>query len=257
MGSKIAVVTGAGRGLGRSMALHLARRGVGVVGTFRSENDDGFKSAAAEIEANGGRVAMLRLDVSLDVSLTADFPRFAAELSETLKKTFGRSDFDYVANNAGNSAFAPVFQTSEEEFDSLIGVQFKGTLFLTQALLPMIADGGRILNVSSGTVHTVSPGLGVYAATKGAIEVLTRYLAAELGDRKIRVNAIAPGAIATDFGRGAVRDNPDINKRVASMTALGRVGQPDDIGAAVASILSDDFGWLNGARIDISGGQGL
>jgi NAD(P)-dependent dehydrogenase (short-subunit alcohol dehydrogenase family) len=253
MGSKIAVVTGAGRGLGRSMALHLSRRGVGVVGTFRSENDDGFKSAAAEIEANGGRVAMLRLDVSL----AADFRRFAAELSETLKKTFGRSDFDYLVNNAGNSAFAPVIQTSEEEFDFLIGVQFKGTLFLTQALLPMIADGGRILNVSSGTVHTVSPGLGVYAATKGAIEVLTRYLAAELGDRKIRVNAIAPGAIATDFGHGAVRDYPNINKRVASMTALGRVGQPDDIGAAVASILSDDFGWVNGARINISGGQGL
>jgi NAD(P)-dependent dehydrogenase (short-subunit alcohol dehydrogenase family) len=136
MGSKIAVATGAGRGLGRSMALHLARRGVGVVGTFRSENDDGFKSAAVEIEAKGGRVAMLRLDASL----TADFPRFAAELSETLKKTFGRSDFDYLVNNAGNSAFALVIQTSEEEFDSLIGVQFKGTLFLTQALLPMIAD---------------------------------------------------------------------------------------------------------------------
>jgi NAD(P)-dependent dehydrogenase (short-subunit alcohol dehydrogenase family) len=253
MDNKIAVITGAGRGLGHSMALHLARQGVGIVGTFRNESDDGFKSTGAEIEASAGRVAMLRLDVSR----TADFPEFAAELSKTLKTTFGRSDFDYLVNNAGNSAFAPVFQTSEEQFDSLVAVQFKGPLFLTQALLPMIADGGRILNVSSGAVHTVSPGLGVYAANKGAVEVLTRYLATELGDRKIRVNAIAPGAVATDFAHGAVRDNPDTNQRVASMTPLGRVGQPDDIGAAVASILSDDFGWVNGARIDISGGQGL
>lgn len=253
MSSKIAVITGAGRGLGCSMALHLARRGVGVIGTLRSEKDEDFKSAAAEIEANGGRAAMLRLDVSR----TGDFPNFAAELSETLKKTFGRSDFDYLVNNAGNSAYAPVSQTSEEQFDSLIGVHFKGPLFLTQALLPMIADGGRILNVSSGAVHRVSPGLGVYAAMKGAVEVLTSYPAAELGSRKIRVNAIAPGAIATDFAGGGVRDNPDINKYVANMTALGRVGQPDDIGGAVASILSDEFGWVNGARIDVSGGQGL
>lgn len=235
------------------MALHLARRWVGVIGTLRSEKDEDVKSAAAEIEANGGRAAMLRLDVSR----TADFPKFAAELSETLKKTFGRSDFDYLVNNAGNSAYAPVSQTSEEQFDSLIGVHFKGPLFLTQALLPMIADGGCILNVSSGAVHRVSPGLGVYAAMKGAVEVLTSYLAAELGSRKIRINAIAPGAIATDFAHGAVRDNPEINKLVASMTALGRVGQPDDIGGAVASILSDEFGWVNGARIDVSGGEGL
>jgi len=253
MSSKIALITGAGRGLGLSMALHLARRGVGVIGTLRSEKDEDFKSAAAEIQANGGRAAMLRLDISR----TSDFSKFAAELSETLKKTFGRSDFDYLVNNAGNSAYAPVSRTSEEQFDSLVGVHFKGPLYLTQALLPMIADGGRILNVSSGVVHRVTPGLGVYAAMKGAVEVLTRYLAADLGNRKIRVNAIAPGAIATDFAHGAVRDNPDINKQVASMTALGRVGQPDDIGAAVASILSDEFGWVNGARIDISGGQGL
>jgi len=253
MSSKIAVITGAGRGLGRSMALHLARRGVGVIGTLRSENDDDLKSAAAEIEANGGRAATVRLDVSR----TADFPKFAADLSQTLEKTFGRSDFDYLVNNAGNSAYAPVSKTTEEQFDSLMSVQFKGPLFLTQALLPMIANGGRILNVSSGVVHGVTPGLGVYAAMKGAIEVLTRYLAAELGDRQIRVNAIAPGAIATDFAGGGVRDNPDINRYVAERTALGRVGEADDIGAAVAAILSDDFGWVNGTRIDVSGGQGL
>jgi|SRR5579872_4062935 len=253
MNTKIAVITGAGRGLGRNMALHLARRGVGIVGTFRSESQGGLASTAAEIEAAGGRAAMLQLDVSR----TADFPAFAAQLQKTLEKSFGRSNFDYLVNNAGNSAFAPVSQTTEEQFDSLVAVQFKGPLFLTQALLPMIADGGRILNVSSGAAHTVSHGLGAYAANKGAVEILTRYLATELGGRKIRVNAIAPGAIATDFAHGTVRDNPDINKRIAGATALGRVGEPDDIGAAVVSILSDDFGWVNGARIDITGGQGL
>ena len=253
MNTKIAIITGAGRGLGRNMAVHLARRGVGIVGTFRGGSEGSPDSTAAEIEAAGGRVAMLQLDVSR----TADFQAFAEQLQKTLETTFGRSNFDYLVNNAGNSAFAPVSQTTEEQFDSLVAVQFKGPLFLTQTLLPMIADGGRILNVSSGAVHTVSAGLGVYAANKGAVEVLTRYLATELGGRKIRVNVIAPGAIATDFAHGVVRDNPDINKRVAGATALGRVGQPNDIGAAVASILSDDFGWVNGARIDITGGQGL
>jgi NAD(P)-dependent dehydrogenase (short-subunit alcohol dehydrogenase family) len=252
MSSKIALITGANRGLGRSMALHLARRGVGIVGTFNSHPDEAH-AAAAEIEAEGGIATMLQLDVGKSEA----FPAFAATVLQTLQARFDRSDFDYLVNNAGNSAYAPVTKTTEEQFDQLVRVQFKAPLFLTQALLPMIIDGGRILNVSSAVTQKVTPGLGVYGAMKGAVEVLTLYLAKELGERQIRVNVIAPGAIATDFAGGGVRDNPDINKAVAGMAALRRVGLPDDIGGAVTAILSDDFGWATGARIEVSGGHSL
>ena len=175
----------------------------------------------------------------------------------TLEGDFGRSDFDVLINNAGVGINAPFAVMTEEQFDRLIDINLKASFFLTQRLLPMIADGGRVLNVSSGLARFTNPGYSAYAATKGGIEVLTRYMAKELGERRIRVNVIAPGAIETDFGGGMVRDNQQVNDTIAGATALGRVGLPDDVGSAVAAILSDDFSWANGTRIEISGGQAL
>ncbi|CDX38923.1 Short-chain dehydrogenase/reductase SDR [Mesorhizobium sp. SOD10] len=246
----IALITGASRGLGRNMALHLAKRGVHIIGTYRS----GAAEAGAlrqEIEALGGKVSML----ALDVTDMASFPAFAAAVSETLRSEFDRDRFDYLVNNAGNGLFSNFVDATEEQFASLVATHLKGPVFLTQKLLPLIADGGRILNVSSGFVRFTMPGYSLYAAMKAAIEVLSRYMAVELGERRIRVNAIAPGAIETDFGGGAVRDNEGVNAYVAQGIALGRVGLPDDVGRAVAAILSDDMAWANGTTFDISGGQ--
>lgn len=252
MTDKIALITGASRGLGRAMALHLAGRGVGIIGTYRTgaAEADALKN---EIEANGGRAAM----IALDVTDTATFPAFADTVAATLNDRFGRPRFDYLVNNAGAGLFASFAETTEEQFDLQMATHLRGPIFITQKLLPMIEDGGRILNVSSGFVRFTLPGYSVYAAMKAATEVLTRFMAVELGDRRIRVNAIAPGAIATDFGGGAVRDNEAVNAFVAQGIALGRVGEPDDVGTAVAAILSDDLGWANGTSFDISGGQML
>lgn len=252
MTDKIAIITGASRGLGRSMALHLAAQGVGIVGTYRT----GHAEAAAlkqEIEAKGGKAAMIALDVT-DI---ASFPAFRDTVARTLREAFGRERFDHLVNNAGIGLGASFTETTEEQFDALVNTHLRAPIFLTQKLLPMMEDGGRILNVSSGFVRFTIPGYSVYAAMKGAIEVLTRFMAVELGNRRIRVNAIAPGAIATDFAGGAVRDNQEVQAFVAQGIALGRVGLPDDIGAAVAAILSDDLGWANGTSFDISGGQML
>jgi NAD(P)-dependent dehydrogenase (short-subunit alcohol dehydrogenase family) len=250
MTNQIALITGASRGLGRNMALHLAKRGIRIVGTYRS----GVVEADAlrqEIEALGGSAVML----ALDVTDTQSFAAFTEKVAETLKADFGRERFDFLVNNAGNGLFANFAEATEEQFDSLMTTHLRGPVFLTQKLLPLIEDGGRILNVSSGFVRFTLPGYSLYAAAKAAVEVLTRFMAVELGARRIRVNAIAPGAIATDFGGGAIRDNDDINAYVAQGIALGRVGLPDDIGRAVAAILSDDLGWANGTTFDISGGQ--
>jgi len=250
--TKIALITGASRGLGRNMAQHLAAAGVQVVGTYRSRKDEA-DSLVAEIAATGGKAAMLQLDVGD----SSGFPAFAAALKDLLRSEFGRADFDYLVNNAGIGINAPFAETSEAQFDELVRIQFKAPFFLTQTLLPLIADGGRILNLSSGLARFTLPGYVAYAATKGAIEVLTRYMAKELGPRGIRVNVIAPGAIETDFGGGVVRDNDHVNTMVAATIPLGRVGLPDDVGGAVAAILSDGFGWANGTRIEVSGGQNL
>lgn len=250
--TKIALITGASRGLGRNMAQHLAAAGVQVVGTYRSRKDEA-DSLVAEIIAKGGKAAMLQLDVGD----SSGFPAFAAALEDLLRSEFGRADFDYLVNNAGIGINAPFAETSEAQFDELVRIQFKAPFFLTQTLLPLIADGGRILNLSSGLARFTLPGYAAYAATKGAIEVLTRYMAKELGPRGIRVNVIAPGAIETDFGGGVVRDNDRVNTMVAATIPLGRVGLPDDVGGAVAAILSDGFGWANGTRIEVSGGQNL
>lgn len=250
MTNQIALITGASRGLGRNMALHLARRGVHIIGTYRS----GVAEADAlrlEIEALGGSAVML----SLDVTDMKSFLTFAGTVADTLKTHFGRERFDFLVNNAGNGLFANFAEATEEQFESLMATHLRAPIFLTQRLLPLIDDGGRILNVSSGFVRFTLPGYSLYASAKAALEVLTRYMAVELGARRIRVNAIAPGAIATDFGGGVVRDNEHINAYVAQGIALGRVGEPDDVGGAVAAILSEDMGWANGTTFDISGGQ--
>lgn len=249
--TKIAIVTGASRGLGRSMAQHLARAGVGVIGSYRDRQGEADQ-LVAEIQSAGVPGAVLQLDVGKSQA----FARFSAEV-QTLLARFGRGRFDYLINNAGFGVYAAYAETTEEQFDELFRVNVKGPFFLTQALLPLMADGGRILNVSSGLARFTGPGYAAYAAAKGAIEVLTRYQAKELGERQIRVNTLVPGAIATDFGGGLVRDNEQVNEMVAGAIALGRVGAADDIGAAVPAILSDSLGWATGTRIELSGGQNL
>ncbi len=249
---KLALVTGGSRGLGKSTVVHLARRGVDVVFTYRRGQAEA-DAVVAEVEALGRKAVALPLDVG-DVS---SFGPFVDSLRQALRTRFGREQLDFLVNNAGHGHHAPIAQTTEAHFDELVNVHFKGPFFLTQALLPLIADGGRIVNLSTGLVRFAMPGYAAYAAMKGAVEVLTRYLAKELGGRGIAVNTIAPGAIETDFGGGHVRDNVQLNAFIASQTALGRAGLPDDIGAAVASLLSSDNRWINGQRIEISGGMFL
>lgn len=248
--NKIALITGASRGLGRNMALQLAERGINIIGTYRTGQAEA-EALQREIEAKGGKASMYRLDVAD----TASFAPFADALRAALPERFGRSRFDYLVNNAGIGLHAPFTDTTEAQFDALVDAHLRAPLFLTQRMLPLLEDGGSILNISSGFTRFTLPGYGVYAAVKAAVEVLTRYMAVELGERRIRVNTIAPGAIATDFMGGAVRDNESINAYVAQGIALGRVGQPDDIGRAVAAILSSDLGWANGTSFDVSGGQ--
>jgi NAD(P)-dependent dehydrogenase (short-subunit alcohol dehydrogenase family) len=246
----VALITGGSRGLGRSMALALAAHGTDVVLTYHSNKADA-EAVVAAIQQLGRRAVAL----PLDVGKTSTFSAFAQQLRATLKDHWQRSDFDQLVNNAGIGIHAGFAETTEAQFDELMNVHLKGTFFLTQTLLPLITDGGRILNVSSGLARFSLPGYSAYAAMKGAIEVLTRYLAKELGARRIAVNTLAPGAIETDFGGGVVRDNADVNAFVASQTALGRVGLPDDIGGAVVSLLSKDSQWINGQRIEASGGM--
>lgn len=247
--SKIALITGGSRGLGKSMAHHLAARGVDVIITYHSQNE-AAEAVVADIQSKGGKAAALHLDVTNH----QDFAAFSVQLKDVLSTKFQSHDFDYLINNAGMGAYASIAETSVDSFDLMVNAHLKGPFFLTQTLLPLIKDGGRILNVSSGLARFSFPGYAAYAMMKGGIEVFTRFLAQELGPRNIAVNTIAPGAIETDFGGGAVRDNADLNQLIASQTALGRVGLPDDIGGAVASILTDESGWINGQRIEVSGG---
>jgi NAD(P)-dependent dehydrogenase (short-subunit alcohol dehydrogenase family) len=250
MDQKIALITGGSRGLGRNAALQLAGHGVGVILTYRGSRAEA-EAVAAQIQSAGGRAVALPLDAG-DV---ASFAGFAEAVRQALEQTWQRASFDYLVNNAGTGLDAPIAQTTEAQFDEMYNVHLKGVFFLTQALLPLIADGGRILNVSSGLTRFALPGKAAYAAMKGAVEVLTRYLAKELGVRGISANTIAPGAIETDFGGGIVRDNPQVNAFVASQTALGRVGVPDDIGGVIATLLGEHSGWINAQRIEVSGGM--
>lgn len=245
----IALITGGNRGLGRATALKLAEAGTDVVLTYRSNEAEAAEVVDA-VTALGRKAVALQLDTT---SFDA-FPAFAADLREALATTWGRETFDHLVNNAGVAAFTPVGQTTAEAFDMLVNVHFKGVVFLTQELLPLLADGGRIVNLSTGLARFVGEGFGVYGAVKSAVDTYSRYLAKELGGRRISVNTVAPGPIATDFGGGAVRDNQEINAHWAGNAALGRVGEPDDIGGAIAALLSPGTGWITGQRIEASGG---
>lgn len=250
MNTPIALVTGASRGLGKSTALKLAERGTDLILTYRSgivEAQDVVRQA----EALGRRAIAL----PLDVARSASFPAFAEEVRATLARVWQREHFDQLVNNAGIGIHVPFMETTEAQFDTLVDIQLKGTFFLTQKLVPLMADGGRIVNVSSGLARFALPGYAAYASMKGGVEVLTRYLAKELGPRGIAVNVVAPGAIETDFGGGVVRDNAQLNSFIASQTALGRVGLPDDIGGAIAALLQPDNRWITGQRIEVSGGM--
>jgi NAD(P)-dependent dehydrogenase (short-subunit alcohol dehydrogenase family) len=248
--NKIALITGGNRGLGQSMALHLADHGIDVLFTYRA-GADSAKATVAALEAKGRKAAALQLDVGD----SRGYPAFADAVKAELQQRWQRTSFDFLVNNAGVGLGASFVETTEEQFDELCRVHLKAAFFLTQRLLPLIPDGGRIVNVSTGLARFTMPGYAAYAAMKGGVEVLTRYLAKELGGRGITVNTIAPGAIETDFGGGMVRDNKQVNQHVASATALGRVGLPDDIGGAVALLLSPEAGWINGQRIEVSGGM--
>jgi len=246
---KVGIITGGSRGLGRASALSVAAKGHDVILTYNSQKAEA-DAVVASIEKMGRKAVALQLDTSNSRSFAA----FAETVRTTLKQTWGREDFDFLVNNAGFALHASIAETTENQFDQIVNVHFKGVFFLTQSLLPLMANGGRIINMSSGLARFSYPGSSIYAATKGAVEVLTRYMAVELGQRSIAVNTIAPGAIATDFSGGMVRDNPELNQWIASQTSLGRVGQAEDVGGVVAALISEDMGWVNGQRIEISGG---
>lgn len=252
MTRKIALITGGSRGLGRSAALRLADKNVDIILTYLS-NQEAAEAVVSDIQAQGGKAVALQLDTGD----TSRFAGFAENLTTVLSETWQRETFDFLVNNAGIGINKPFAETSEEDFDTLMNMHFKGVYFLTQRLLSLIEDGGRIVNLSTGLARFTMPGYSAYGAMKGAVEVLTRYMASELGARGITVNAIAPGAIETDFGGGMVRDNPQINQFVASVTAMGRAGLPDDVGGAITSLLVGDNQWMTGQRIEISGGQSL
>ena len=246
---KIAIVTGGSRGLGKSMSLHLATKGHDVILTYHSKKAEA-EAVCAEIAKSGRKAVALPLDVVAHKT----FGAFAETVRGVLDANWQRRDFDFLINNAGMGFYAPFMETTEAQFDELMNAHLKAPFFLTQKLLSLIKDGGRIVNISSGLARFSCPGYSAYAAMKGGVEVLSRFMAKELGDRRITVNVLAPGAIETDFGGGTVRDNAAINKSIAAQTALGRVGLPDDIGGAVAALLSDDNQWINGQRIEVSGG---
>jgi NAD(P)-dependent dehydrogenase (short-subunit alcohol dehydrogenase family) len=250
--SKIALVTGGSRGLGKDMALNLAKKGLDVVLTFNSKKEEA-EEVVSEIEKLGQKAVAIQLNVA-DVD---SFGLFFEKVKTALKSTFDTDKIDFLINNAGIGLHESFSATTTTQFDDLVNIQFKGPFFLTQKALEVMNDEGGIVNISSGLTRFSFPGYSTYASMKGAMETLTKYQAKELGARKIRVNIVAPGAIETDFGGGAVRDNEQLNQLVASLTALGRAGLPDDIGSVVAFLCTDDAKWVNGQRIEVSGGMNL
>ena len=250
--NKIALVTGGSRGLGKNMALSLAKKGIDIILTYKTNHAEAEK-VVSEILSLGQKAIAFRLDASD----TKQFDSFFDQITKHLEERTGSKNFDYLVNNAGIGIHKSFEDTTEEDFDTLSNIQFKGVFFLTQKALPFLNQGASIVNISTGLARFSLPGYAAYASMKGAIETLTKYLAKELGSRQIRVNVVAPGAIETDFGGGAVRDNAQLNSFIASQTALGRVGLPDDIGSVVAFLCSDDSKWVNAQRIEVSGGQFL
>ena len=248
---RIAIVTGGSRGLGRSTVLALARRGVHSVLTYHSR-----RAEADEVALEAGRLGARAVVRQLDVGATESVDAFASDVGAALAE-LGADRFGFLVNNAGTGLYKPFVETTEDELDQLYRVHVKGVFLLTQKLLPFIQEGGRIINLSSGLTRFATPGASAYAAMKGAIEVLTRYLARELGHRGVTVNTVAPGAIATDFGGGRVRDNAELNRQIAGVTALGRVGLPEDIGPMIAALLADENRWVNAQRIEASGGMNI
>jgi len=248
--NKTALITGGSRGLGKNMALKIARKDIDVIITYHTNKQEADK-VVAEIQSLGQKAIAFQLDTGNVKS----FDSFFQQVESYLKEKTGNGKFDFLVNNAGIGITAPFADTTEEQFDTLMNIHFKGVYFLTQKALPLINDGGRIINITSGLARFTSPGFSAYGSMKGAVETLTKYMAKELGSRKITVNAVAPGAIETDFGGGSVRDNKVRNAEVASVTALGRAGLPDDIGGVVAFLCTEDARWINAQRIEVSGGQ--
>lgn len=250
--NKIALITGGSRGLGKNMALCLAKKGIDVVLTYNTNKVEADK-VVAEIKLLGQKAAAFQLDAGNIKS----FEDFFTEVTNYLKQETGKVNFDFLINNAGTALYSPFVDTTEEQFDTALNIHYKGVYFLTQKALSFINNGGRIINISSGLTRVSFPGSSAYGSMKGAVEVLTKYLAKELGTRRIAANVVAPGAIETDFGGGRTRDNKELNAHIAGITALGRVGLPDDIGGVVAFLCSEDAGWINGQRIEVAGGMNL
>ncbi|GEN67463.1 SDR family NAD(P)-dependent oxidoreductase [Chryseobacterium rhizosphaerae] len=250
--ANIALVTGGSRGLGKNSALKIAQKGLDVIITYRSNKEEA-EAVVEEIKALGRKAAAFQLDTK-DIK---SFDGFVKAVTDHLQQNTGSSNIDYLINNAGTALYSPITEVTEEQLDDIVDIHFKGVFFLTQKLLPFINDGGGIVNISSGLARFATPGSSVYGSIKAGVEMLTKYMAKELGTRRIKANVVAPGAIETDFGGGRVRDNKDINAVVAGATALGRVGLPDDIGGVVAFLCTEDAGWINGQRIEASGGMFL
>ena len=248
--NKIALVTGGSRGLGKDMALRLAEKGIDVILTYNSKVLEA-QDVVSQIEQTGRKAATLQLNTG-DIK---SFDAFIDQLTDTLTQKFGTNHIDFLINNAGTGGYKLVTEATEDFFDELLNIHFKGVYFLTQKMIPLLNDGGGIVNVSSGLTRVSFPGSSAYASMKGAVEVFTRYLAKELGARGIRANTIAPGAVLTDFGGGHLRANEELQKRVSDITALGRPGEAEDIGGVVAFLCTEDARWVNGQRIEISGGM--
>lgn len=248
--SKIAIVTGGSRGLGRDMVINLAKKGNNVIFTYHSNKTEAEKVVTEVLSLGQKAIAY-----QLDVSNINNFDAFLDQVSRHLTQHEGSPNFDFLINNAGAGVYGSVSDTTEEAFDTMMNVHFKGVYFLTQKLLPLLNDGGRIINISSGLTRVSFPNVSAYASMKGAIETYTRCLAKELGTRQITANTVAPGAIATDFGGGSNKSDENKRNAIASLTALGRVGEPEDIGGVVAFLCTPEAGWINGQRIELSGGM--
>jgi NAD(P)-dependent dehydrogenase (short-subunit alcohol dehydrogenase family) len=249
---KIALVTGGSRGLGKDMALQLAKKGLDVIITYNTRAEDAQR-VVAQIAAAGRKAAALQLNTGA----IQTFGSFSGRLSTTLAESFGADHIDFLINNAGQGGYKPIPEVTEAFFDDLLNVHFKGVYFLTQQLLPLMNDGGGIVNISSGLTRTSMPGSSVYASMKSATETFTRYLAKEFGSRGIRANIVAPGAIMTDFGNGRLRNDPELQKVISAITSLGRPGVAEDIGGVVAFLCTEGARWVNGQRIEVSGGMNL